>query len=99
MVSSLKRLTLVALALALGAWVGVRPAQGTDEKSPAPADPTTAKKAEVHGDPLPDGALTRMGTLRWRHGAAVTFVGYTFKGKEVVTGCGDGIFRVWEAAT
>jgi WD40 repeat protein len=38
-----------------------------------------------------------MGTLRFRHGGAVTFVGYIDGGKQIVTACSDGILRVWEA--
>ena len=66
---------------------------------PADAKPADARPADLHGDPLPEGALARMGTVRWRHPGPVSFVGYANEGKHLVTGCDDGIYRVWDVAT
>src|SRR5437588_12366650 len=43
-------------------------------------------KTDRSGDALPDGALARLGTLRWRHAEAVTFVAFLPDGKAVLTG-------------
>src|SRR5262245_23683727 len=51
------------------------------------------------GDPLPQGATARMGTLRWRHGGPVQFVGFLCDGNEVVSASLDGWIRVWDVAT
>src|ERR1700730_18398260 len=48
---------------------------------------------------LPDGAVARFGTLRWRHGHEVYFVAFADSGKQVLTSCGDGVVYVWDAAT
>jgi WD40 repeat protein len=64
-------------------------------QEPGPAGATTDR----HGDPLPAGALARLGTLRWRHAAAVTFVAFLPDGKEVLTSGLDNTVRVWERDT
>jgi WD40 repeat protein len=77
------------LALSPGVW-------GQDQKQAAE---NTIKKTDVHGDPLPEGARARMGTLRWRHPTTINFVGFTAQNKHVVTACADEYFRVWDAET
>src|SRR5262249_11274722 len=41
----------------------------------------------------------RMGTLRWRHPAAVIYLGFSSKQKQIVTLCADRFIRVWDLAT
>src|SRR5262249_10545742 len=55
---------------------------------------------DVYGDPLPAGALARLGTLRWRHlhRTADLAVAFSPDGKTVVTG-GDGTLKRWDVAT
>jgi WD40 repeat protein len=62
---------------------------------PATKGPAT----DFYGDPLPEGATMRLGTLRWRHTTPIQHVAYSPDGKEVITVCQDGAIRVWEAAT
>lgn len=103
--TKLKLVAVMLLAVGLlGTGTSVWLQQGTAAQAPAAAvqpssQPADGKKGDVYGDPLPEGALARMGTLRWRHPGAVNFVGYSAEGKEVVTGCQDGWYRVWEVAT
>jgi WD40 repeat protein len=58
----------------------------------------TEPRLDLHGDPLPEGALARLGTLRLRHPLA-DHISYTPDGRELVTSGDDGTVRVWEAAT
>jgi WD40 repeat protein len=54
---------------------------------------------DLHGDPLPDGAVARLGTLRWRHGNLVAFAAFLPGGNSVVSASDDGYIRVWEYPT
>jgi WD40 repeat protein len=51
------------------------------------------------GDPLPAGALARLGSLRWRHAEPILFVAFVQDGKAVLTGGQDQVFRLWDRAT
>jgi WD40 repeat protein len=89
-----KRLALVLVAAMLALWSNV-PVSSGQEKSASDQGPRT-QKTDPHGDPLPEGASARMGTLRWRHPAIITFVGFLSNNQQLLTGCGDGYFRVWD---
>jgi RNA polymerase sigma factor (sigma-70 family) len=56
-------------------------------------------RVDLFGDPLPPGALARMGTVRWRHGEQVNCVGFLAGGKELLSAGRDGLVKVWDAAT
>src|SRR5206468_2925617 len=52
-----------------------------------------------HGDPLPDGAVARFGTVRLWHPGGVVQLAYSPDGRTLVSVGGDGRCRVWDAAT
>jgi RNA polymerase sigma factor (sigma-70 family) len=53
---------------------------------------------DLQGDPLPAGAIMRLGTARWRHAWGVESVAFTPDGQQVVSAGGHKI-HVWEAST
>src|SRR5262245_14157319 len=63
------------------------------------AEDTGPARTDLHGDPLPPGAVTRLGTARLRHFHAD---GLTFSkdGRRLIT-CSefDGAIRIWDAAS
>lgn len=79
------QLTLLFLLTALGAFL--------------PSARTVLTRLDVHGDPLPPAARLRLGTVRLRHGEAITFIAFTADGKQVLTASLDNTVRVWRRDT
>ena len=56
------------------------------------------KRIDALGDPLPAGAVARLGTVRFNHGDGLKALLFTPDGKAVVS-VGNGLARVWDAAS
>jgi RNA polymerase sigma factor (sigma-70 family) len=76
-----------------------------DDKPPdaraAPKEADASKpraRTDALGDPLPAGAIARLGTVRLRHAKRITLAAFTPDGKCLVSRGDDGV-RVWDAAT
>ncbi|AWM40905.1 ECF RNA polymerase sigma factor SigM [Gemmata obscuriglobus] len=102
-------LTLLAAGLVVGAATTADqpPAGDSPVRSPvaalAPEEPVrNPERTDRHGDPLPEGAVARIGTQRFRHGGgSVNRVLPTPDGKMLVSKnyYGDASVLVWELAT
>src|SRR5262245_51413161 len=88
------------LAASRQAASGPRPA---DEKVPRPdaaRSDSPAPRTDRHGDPLPQGAVARLGTWRMRHRGPVYSLVLSPDGKQrVAAGSADHLVRIWDAAT
>lgn len=69
------------------------PAAKHEEHTPAPA-----ARVDLQGEPLPEGALFRFGSARWRHGAKITNSALSPDGKRLATVARFSVV-VWDLET
>jgi RNA polymerase sigma factor (sigma-70 family) len=96
-------LAALVVVLALGGMaIGLlmHGALATDLPPPS-ADPALAqdqvqhKAVDQYGDPLPAGALRRLGSTRWQHAGGVGFAAFLPDGKSVLSVANDKAIRIW----
>jgi WD40 repeat protein len=103
----------LALVLALGAAVGgavglmhtnpptgssAAPGQVAPVFGAAPGPEKEQARTDLYGDPLPRGALVRLGTLRWRTGAGVEALAFSSDGKLLAAETKRGVW-LFDTAT
>jgi RNA polymerase sigma factor (sigma-70 family) len=90
----------VTAGLTLGRHPEAAPADGPEPvvaaQLPAVDRPP---RTDRQGDPLPEGAVARLGTIRLRHGALVPSIVFAPDGKSLASTSLDGFVSVWETAT
>jgi WD40 repeat protein len=82
----------LAVLTAVAPPVPAQPANTGDGKMPAVKVAT-----DLYGDPLPAGALQRLGTVRFRHDC--TALAYSPDGKVLASGGRDNVIRLYDAAS
>jgi len=97
LVVALGGMTMAAgLAFVQGKPVAEQAAQG----EPKPAEKEKPKpRVDALGDPLPPGAIQRIGSSRLRHGGDVNRIRYTPNGKAIASISSDGLLNMWDAVT
>jgi WD40 repeat protein len=101
-------LKVLVLALTLAGTAGIAPpfvTNSTPQTPPssasppeAPADKRPSARVDRFDDSLPEGAIARIGTTRFRHGDHIYSLAFTADGKRISSHGSDGV-RVWDAAT
>jgi RNA polymerase sigma factor (sigma-70 family) len=96
-------LTLTILAAGAGLAVfrtpAVNRAEPAHESPPKTANEPRAEKrqrVDAYGDPLPDGALARLGTVRLRQGGWIHSLSLSADGKLLASGGADNAVRLWQ---
>jgi RNA polymerase sigma factor (sigma-70 family) len=92
-------LAAIAVTVIGVASVGLAQLTPTKDSPIAKANSPAAKEVprrDRFGDPLPDGAVRRFGTLRFRH-EAVAALAFTPDGKHLVAGVGSSPLAVFDA--
>jgi RNA polymerase sigma factor (sigma-70 family) len=72
---------------------------GKDEKADARGPELDGHHVDPHGDPLPDGAVARLGTVRFRHGGFVNAIAFSPNSQLLASASNDQTVRLWETTT
>ncbi len=96
----MKLALLLSLGVVAGGMVLLSPSKprplgsgGQQDRSLTVAAP---KVVDAHGDPLPDGAVARLGTVRFNHGDGLRSLFFSPDGKTIISE-GNGSIRFWDA--
>jgi WD40 repeat protein len=91
------RATICAIALLGVAALGFA-AGGAEGDMPVGEPKPALPRLDRYGDPLPPGAVARLGTKRMSHRDGVEFVQFTPDGKDVISGSRNPWLDYWDVA-
>src|SRR5437899_1269328 len=69
-------------------------ATGTGAEAPKPKQP----RLDLHADPLPEGAIARLGTVRMRHSHTISGAVFSSDGKSIIAADYHSGVHVWDVA-
>ncbi len=101
-------LVRVPRLILLPALLALLPACGPEPRDSTPPSTTSPQKTRVdlYGDPLPPGAIARMGTARFRHEDSVNTIAFSPDGRLLISGTGlretlypSNAVYLWDLAT
>ncbi len=75
------------------------PQESPKPKPESPQDSSPKPRLDLYGDPLPEGALLRIGSSRGQHTGLVLSLGFSPDGSRLVTGSLDETLRIWDVET
>ena len=89
-----RRWTIAALCLALATAVNAQASKDVE---------ATAPKLDAAGDPLPPGAILRLGSMRWRPGGSIEHLAFAPDGKRLASWHEEhyttAALTIWDTAT
>ena len=82
-----------------GPVLGVPEAQGAQREPPVVSEEEVPVRLDAHGQPLPAGAIARIGRSALRHGSAVSAVSFSPDGSTLASGGREGVVVLWDRGT
>jgi RNA polymerase sigma factor (sigma-70 family) len=98
---ALGAVAIVAVAAGLGAAL-LLPAPSAEKQAKETARPAKEQEAartDRYGDPLPSGALRRLGSVRLRHKTGIESIFFADGGRVLITDGREGVIRFWNPTT
>jgi WD40 repeat protein len=91
---------MTLLIMVLAASGAVLTVADTGPSAP-PEDPAVSSATQVpsSGDSLPEGAVARLGTLRFHHGSDLRGVAFALDGQSLLSVGRDSLIRVWDTVS
>jgi RNA polymerase sigma factor (sigma-70 family) len=98
MAAAVMAVCVLGTGLGLGLCGSAAPPAAFPARAARQVERQQAPGSDLNGDPLPAGAVARLGTLRFRHEGNTHAVVYLPGGRVLATAAGDAVY-LWEAAT
>lgn len=93
-------MTRTSVATATVAFLAAAPILFSRPAAPVNGGAGNPPRLDANGEPLPPGAMSRIGTVRFRHEAAVQVIEFSPDGRTVYSACGvpKRFVRAWSVA-